>query len=107
MMLVMQMRERESVSELKFDPRRVFLVSGQVLEKKVGGRERVSAAVTQRVVHADDGLEAYRRLAEAEPAFQPLGFGSLFDYEDAVRRVREAVEGRSDEWPVVGTASSS
>jgi len=83
------------------NPRRVFLVSGQLIEQKVGGREGISPTVTQRVVIAEDPVEALQRLAEAEPAFRPLGHASLADYEDAAVRLRAVAEGRSSEWSVL------
>jgi hypothetical protein len=102
----MYMLERAFVTETIIDPNRVFLVSGQMVERKVGGREGVGAAVVQRVVHADDAAAAYRALAEQDPAFQPLGVASLFDYEDAARRVRACIDGQSDEWPLVEAAAA-
>lgn len=83
------------------DPRRVFLISGQLLEQKVGGREGISPTVTQRVVIAGDPVEALRRLAEAEPMFKPLGHASLAEYEDAAARLRAVVEGSNSEWSVL------
>lgn len=88
------------------DPRRVFLVSGQFRQQKVGGRGGVSADITQRVVFADDSAEAYKRLAEALPSFQPVGLASLFDYEDAARRLRAVVAGQSQEWDTIGAAQA-
>ncbi len=83
------------------NPRRVFLVQGQLVELKVGGREGISPSVTQRVVIADDPVEALKRLAEAEPMFRPLGSTSLADYEDAASRLRAVAEGRSTEWSIL------
>ncbi len=93
------MANEATLSEI--DPRKVFLVSGQLLEQKVGGREGISPTVTQRVVVADDAVEAVRRLAEAEPMFRPVGHASLADYEDAARRLRAVAEGRSSEWSIL------
>lgn len=85
----------------EIDPRKVFLVSGQIQEQKVGGREGISPVVTQRVVVAEDAAQAMQRLAEAEPMFKPLGQASLSDYEDAARRLRAVAEGRSKEWSIL------
>lgn len=84
------------------DPRTVYLVSGRVVERKVGGRVGLSSSLSQRVVFAQDVLAARALLAELEPAFQPIGLATLFDYEDAARRLRAVAEGRSDEWKSVG-----
>lgn len=86
---------------IEIDPRKVFLVSGQMLEQKVGGREGISPVVTQRVVVAEDAAQAMQRLAEAEPMFKPLGQASLSDYEDAARRLRAVAEGRSKDWSIL------
>lgn len=93
------MASEATMSEI--DAGKVFLVSGQMLEQKVGGREGISPMVTQRVVVAEDAAAAVRRLAEAEPAFKPLGHASLADYEVAARRLRAVAEGRSSEWSIL------
>lgn len=85
----------------EIDTGKVFLVSGQMVEQKVGGREGISPVVTQRVVVAEDAAAAVRRLAEAEPTFKPLGQVSLAEYEDAARRLRAVAEGRSSEWSIL------
>lgn len=88
-------------AESAMDPRTVFLFSGQTVEQKVGGREGISPVVAQRVVVAQDAVEAAKRLAQEEPAFRTLGFASLADYEDIARRLRDVAEGRSSEWSIV------
>jgi hypothetical protein len=92
----------EQSSDVPLDPRRVFLASGQVLERKIGGRDAPGPIIVQRVVHADNAEDAYRRLEAAEPAFQALGMVSLDEYEETVRRLRAVVQGISIEWPVIG-----
>lgn len=91
-----------SAETTPIDPRRVFLVSGQIAEQKVGRREGVGSTVHQRVVVADDAVAAYQCLALAEPAFKPVGLASLADYEDSAKRLRAVAEGRSEEWTVLG-----
>jgi hypothetical protein len=95
-----------SEANLDIDPRRVFLVSGQFRQQKVGGRGGVAPDITQRVVFAEDSAEAYRRLADALPSFQPVGLASLFDYEDAARRLRAVVAGQSQEWDTICAAQA-
>ncbi|RWA53158.1 hypothetical protein AU476_15190 [Cupriavidus sp. UYMSc13B] len=95
------MASKEEAGKSDINPRRVFLVSGQLVEQKVGGREGISPTVTQRVVIAEDPSKALQRLAEAEPSFRPLGHASLADYEDAAARLRAVTEGRSTEWSVL------
>lgn len=85
------------------NPQKVFLVSGQMLEQKVGGQEGRSPTVVQRVVVAEDAAEAIRKLEDAEPVFRPLGHASLAEYEDAAFRLRAVAEGRSNEWSILAT----
>lgn len=86
---------------VEIDTRKVFLVSGQRVEQKVGGREGISPKVTQRVVIAEDDLEAIQHLAKIEPQFRPVGHATLADYEDTARRLRAVAEGRSSEWSLL------
>ncbi|WP_157896885.1 hypothetical protein [Acidovorax carolinensis] len=83
------------------NPEKVFLVSGQMQEQKAGGRQGLSPQVIQRVVVAQDPVEALRMLGEAEPLFRPLGHASLADYEDTAKRLRAAAEGHSSEWSIL------
>lgn len=83
------------------DPQKVFLLSGQMIDQKVGGRAGVSPVVQAHVVVADDLALAIQSLSETEPRFQVLGGASLYDYEESARRLRDVVEGRSTEWPVL------
>ena len=95
----------DSISDIdghKVDPTTVFLISGQELEDKVGGRRGPSSTTTQRVVIAPDASEAMRKLAELEPDFKRLGIASLSDYEAAVKSLRAVVRGTSTEWVLYG-----
>lgn len=93
---------KSSAMQTPIDPTRVFLISGQIAEQKVGRREGVGSTVVQRVVVADDAVGAYQCLASTEPAFKPIGLASLADYEDSARRLRAVAEGRSEEWVLLG-----
>lgn len=90
---------KATVSEI--NPQKVFLVSGQMLEPKVGGQQGSNPSVVQRIVMAEDAAEALRTLGEAEPLFRPLGHASLAEYEDAAFRLRAVAEGRSNEWSIL------
>lgn len=92
---------KDSAMKTPIDPSRVFLVSGQIAEQKVGRRDGLGPTVHQRVVFADDAVAAYQRLATAEPAFKPIGLATLADYEDSAARLRAVAEGRSQEWALL------
>lgn len=83
---------------MSIDPKRTFLVSGQVIAEKVGGRHGLSPVVGQRVVVAQDELAAYALLATAEPGFRPVGHASLHDYEVAAAKLRAVATRQSTEW---------
>ena len=87
-----------------FDPKRVYLVSGQVVERKVGGREGRAPEVQQRVVVADDAEGAYKALAAQEPGFAPLGLASLANYEEAAANLRAVLAGDKTDWPLYHAA---
>lgn len=87
-----------------FDPNRVFLVSGQLAERKVGGRDGRAPEVLQRVVVADDADGAYKALAAQEPGFVPLGLASLANYDEAAANLRAALAGEKTDWPLYHAA---
>lgn len=80
------------------DANKVFLVSGQMHQAKVGGRQGLGPGVEQRVVVANDQTAAYRLLATQEPGFKPVGHASLNDYVTTVHKLRAVLDGSSTEW---------
>lgn len=83
-----------------FDPKTVFLISGQEAVNKVGNRRGSSPSITQRVVIAGDAGQAMRKLSQKEPEFKSLGVASLEDYETTAQRIRAALSGANTEWTV-------
>lgn len=78
----------------------VFLVQYQEIEN-VGGQKSVSSEIRQAAVVAQDGQAAAAAVAEQQPSWSVLGFTSLAEFEDAVVKLRAAVEGSKTDWPLV------
>ena len=83
------------------DTHQVFLVPGQKVRAQGAGKLQLSEEIEHQVVVAPDGKAALQLLSERMPAFKPLGFTSLKEFEDAVVKLRATLNGESTGWPVL------
>lgn len=79
----------------------VFLVPGQRVSVGEGGALVLSPAIENRVVIANTAQDAQTAIEAQEPEFKPLGFTSLEMFEDAVVKLRQALNGHDNGWPLI------
>lgn len=79
----------------------VFLLSGQIVERLVGGGQRLGVVVEHRVVVAPDAVAAYAVVAANAPDFMPSGFVSLDEQERAASKLRAAIGGGDVGWKIL------
>lgn len=78
----------------------VFLISGQLLER-MDGTQQLAPEVEQRVVVAPNDRVAYRFLSEQEPAFRPIGFATLQQFEESAAKLRATIQGKETGWKLL------
>lgn len=81
-------------------PHQVFLLQYQVLEG-IGEARQAKPKIEQACVVAQDAQAAASAVAEEAPDWLVCGLVSLAEFEQSVIKVRDAVEGRSSEWPLL------
>jgi hypothetical protein len=86
---------------MSVDSNNVFLVAGQRSLKIDGGAARFAPEIEQFVVVAPTDVQAYQALAVQEPNISPVGHASLHDYEQAVLKIRAALNAESSSWKVL------
>lgn len=89
------------VGDQGLDASQVFLVPGQRKVPTGGNVVRLAPMIEHCVVIAKDGQAARQLLAQAVRDFEPLEFTSLAAFEDAVRKLRAALDGQDIGWPLV------
>ena len=93
---------------MNFNSNEVFLVSGQQFRDVAdGGGRKLSTDIEQRVVVAQNGVDAYKQIAIAEPGFRPLGLASLHEYEEAVRKLRATLNGDEGGFPLITAVAAA
>lgn len=90
-----------AVSSQGLDASQVFLVPGQRKVPVDSNMVRLAPMIEHCVVIAKDGRSARRLLTQTVKDFEALEFTSLAAFEDAVRKLRAALNGTNIEWPLV------
>lgn len=81
--------------------KQVFLVPGQVERQGADGVVRRSPEIEHWVAIANSAQDAQVALEKKAPEFKPNGFTSLAAFEDAVVKLRQALNGEKTDWPLV------
>lgn len=81
--------------------KQVFLVPGQRVAVGTDGSETVSPTIENCVVIANSAQDAQAVLEVKAPGFRALGFTTLAEFEAAVVKLRQALNGEDNGWPLV------
>lgn len=87
--------------------KQVFLVSGQTAQPQVGGGELWSPTIEQHVIVAASERAVYALLSEKLPKFRPVGLATLDDYERAVSKIKDTLNGVETGWGLIHASNLS